>query len=458
MSRLLILPSGNTFTHVLECQAIGQQLELLGHDVFYGISKHYAGWAENENLRYSCISELWEKGPTDHPNVSWFIDHDYVATCVQDEIDLIDDVQPDYVLANFKYTSGISARATHTPLISMNILSMLPETQANFGYLPEATSAESIQQQKQLNFFDNFACAALQKVAKSVGLKPLGKMSDYLDGDWVLVPDSPFFQGRTISSLPEHYQPVNFLQLKKTPPWLQALQKWCPKTYPTDCSPLSVDDSLRQTVQQKIPNEKSVLLALGSICRSQEVLVHLISALESGPWKLYVSISGTNNLFLERLKRDFPNVVFASFFNIGQLVENGLDLYVCHGGLGSIYDGLQYAIPTLIIPQQPEQDHNGMLAEQLGGGFRLWPSSPFSGSIDSYKQKLFDTPSSTLRETVKRILDDQSIDRRLGIAKNEFLNEVLSFPDPVQVLQRIITGDTITMVSNSEISAMEKAL
>lgn len=450
MSRLLILPSGNTFTHVLECQSIGFELEALGHEVFYGISKHYAIWAEKQQLRYYIISELWERGPTDHPNISWFIDHDYVAKCIQEEISLIKYIEPDYVLANFKYTSGISARAVNTPLISMNILSMLSKTKSNFGYLSGDTSPESLQQQNQLNFFDKFACSALSNAAKRIGLKPLSNMSDYLDGDWVLIPDSPFFHRIKLSSLPKHYLPINFLHRKKMPPELQALQTWSDKTHWDNLGHAVLNGPQGHTLQQKNSQKKSLFLALGSICRSQELLVYLISALAGGSWKLYVSTSGTNTQFLDQLKREFPNVIFASFFDMRQLAKKKLDLYICHGGLGSIYDGLQYAIPTLIIPQQPEQDHNGMLAEQLGIGVRLWPSRPFSGKKDLYKQILFETPETKIRETVEWILDDQAFVHRLNKAKIELLSEVFSFPDPVDILQNIITRSTFDPFAHSD--------
>lgn len=451
MSRILILPSGNTFTHILEGKSIGCELEALGHEVLYGISKHYTTWAEKQKIRHYVLPDLWEKGPTDYPNVSWFIDHDYISKCVQAEIDLIKNLKPDYVLANFKYTSKISTGATDTRLIAMNILSMLPETQQNFGYLPEDSSPESRKQQSQLNFFYKFACFALNSVAIQFGLKPLENMSDYLDGDWVIIPDSPFFHRIKVSSLPRHYLPINFLQRKKSPPELQALLTWAEKKKSNNTGYAVADRHISLDFQKKQSKKKSVFLAFGSICRSEELLVYLISALGEGPWKLYVSTSGTNTQLLDKLKRSFPNVIFASFFDIRQLAQRGLDLYVCHGGLGSIYDGLQYTIPTLIIPQQPEQDHNGMLVEQLGIGARLWPSSPFSGKKDLYKEKILKTAKVTIKETVERILEDPTFVNNLNKAKNEMLKEVFSFKNPVDILQNIFKSDTVTACVNADI-------
>ena len=143
MPRLLLLPSVNTYTHLLECYSFGQQLSLLGHLVHYGISQNYCHWAEQHGLAYSLIPELWEQGPTDHPNVSWFIDHDYVTRCIYEEIKLMQRVNPHLVLADFKYTTGISARVAGIPLISLNIFSMLPRLGANFFYLDHDGLPES---------------------------------------------------------------------------------------------------------------------------------------------------------------------------------------------------------------------------------------------------------------------------------------------------------------------------
>ena len=452
MSRILILSSGNTFTHVLEGKSTGFELEALGHEVIHGISKHYTTWAEQHKIRHYIVPDLWERGPVDHPNVSWFIDHDYILRCVHEEIHLIQRLKPDYVLANFKYTSRISTGVTGTPLISMNILSMLPETKANFGYLQEDTSPESRQQQHQLNFFDTFACYALNSVAKCFALKPLAKMSDYLDGDWVLIPDSPWFNRKQHFCFPEHYTPINFLHREKTSPELQAVETWSKTTSRKSVEQIAAVEHRLDTIQQKKNTNETIFLALGSICRSQKVLVFLISALCCEQWKLYVSISGKNDRFLNQLKQDFPTVTFAEFYDIQQLAKGGLDLYVCQGGLGSIFTGLQYSIPTLIVPLQPEQDHNGMLVEQHGIGARLWPSCPFSGKEDFYIQRLLQTHKTKIRETVRRMVRDQSFDINIRKARRELLREVSSFPGPAEVIQKIINGHSLSAAANSDMS------
>jgi MGT family glycosyltransferase len=46
-------------------------------------------------------------------------------------------------------------------------------------------------------------------------------------------------------------------------------------------------------------------------------------------------------------------------------------LFISHGGLNSIHDGLTLGLPLLLIPQQEEQTFNAMRVVELGAGLML---------------------------------------------------------------------------------------
>jgi MGT family glycosyltransferase len=46
-------------------------------------------------------------------------------------------------------------------------------------------------------------------------------------------------------------------------------------------------------------------------------------------------------------------------------------LFVTHGGLNSVHDGLTLGLPLLLIPQQEEQTFNAMRVVELGAGLML---------------------------------------------------------------------------------------
>ena len=311
MACIVIFPSGNSFSHLRECELIGADLLQNCHNVHFGISRHYESWAKNRGLEYSVVPELWERGPTDHPNVSWFIDHEYLSACIRSEIDLIDKCSPDFILADFKYTAGISARACGVPLITKTIIAMLPETKANFGYLSHDVSPASLQQQKYLNFFDYFACVALNKAAQQFGLEPFHHMADFLDGDWVLIPDSPWFH--KVAEMPEHYLPINILHQSRCAPSRQAVNVWGKNNHGKNSIESCFVNQDIGTIEEEELGSKTVFLALGSVCRSRDVLIHLTSALGQGPWNLYVSMSGENVLLQDELKKKSPRARIAAF-------------------------------------------------------------------------------------------------------------------------------------------------
>ncbi len=66
-------------------------------------------------------------------------------------------------------------------------------------------------------------------------------------------------------------------------------------------------------------------------------------------------------------------------------------LFITHGGLNSIHDGLGYGVPLLLVPQQGEQTMNALRVVELGAGLRI------------HKKQV--TPE-RLRADAKRVLDD----------------------------------------------------
>lgn len=446
MARILILPSGNTFSHLRECELIGAELLQFGHDVHFGISKYYGNWAASRGFCATLLPEIWERGPTDHPNISWFIDHEYLSNCIRAEIELIRTYGPDYILADFKYTSGISARVTGTPLISKNILSMLPETKVNFGYLEADQSPASRLQKKYLQFFNHFASVALNQTSLQFGLTPRSSMADFLDGDWVLVPDFPWFHQK--KSLPVHYLPVNIMQQSRCIPNPQAVTLWGIKRSSKMNTMRHIALSNKGTWDGDAIRKKTLFLALGSVCRSQEVLLHLTAALAAEPFDLYVSMSGANVSFEKELQKINPQARIAPFWDFEQLAIKGLDLYICQGGLGSIFHGLEHAIPLLILPLQPEQDHNGMLVEKHGLGSRLGPSLVCTGREDLYIQAILETPRKKIVDLVHTLLVEASYKEACLRSKERLLAEVAHLPSAAQTI------DTLLNIKKNAVASM----
>jgi MGT family glycosyltransferase len=67
-------------------------------------------------------------------------------------------------------------------------------------------------------------------------------------------------------------------------------------------------------------------------------------------------------------------------------------LFITHGGLSSIHDGLYFGVPLLLYPQQGEQMFNTLRVVKLGAGLRLSDRNLTAGSLLSLSQRLMTEP------------------------------------------------------------------
>jgi MGT family glycosyltransferase len=71
------------------------------------------------------------------------------------------------------------------------------------------------------------------------------------------------------------------------------------------------------------------------------------------------------------------------------------DVFITHGGMNSVQEGLYYAVPEIVVPQQLEQLINGVQVAKLGAGILLGDKSPL-GQVKPFE----------LRTALETILHD----------------------------------------------------
>jgi len=72
-----------------------------------------------------------------------------------------------------------------------------------------------------------------------------------------------------------------------------------------------------------------------------------------------------------------------------------VDLFITHGGMNSVNEGLNYGVPLVVLPQQIEQAINGRQVARQGAGVVLADAPPY-GHLDA----------SVLRRSVDKVLAD----------------------------------------------------
>jgi MGT family glycosyltransferase len=68
-----------------------------------------------------------------------------------------------------------------------------------------------------------------------------------------------------------------------------------------------------------------------------------------------------------------------------------VDLFITHGGLNSVQEGLYYGVPLVVIPQQLEQALNALLVERKGAGIVLGGHSPYGHTTTQALRQAADT-------------------------------------------------------------------
>lgn len=86
------------------------------------------------------------------------------------------------------------------------------------------------------------------------------------------------------------------------------------------------------------------------------------------------------------------NITIKSWVPQNQVLR-AASLFVTHGGLNSLHDGLYCGLPLLVVPQQTEQTFNGQRVVDLGAGLMLRQSEVSPASLRDGAARLLNEPS-----------------------------------------------------------------
>lgn len=74
-----------------------------------------------------------------------------------------------------------------------------------------------------------------------------------------------------------------------------------------------------------------------------------------------------------------------------------VDVFITHGGMNSVHEGLYYGVPEIVVPHQMEQLMNGIRVKNVGAGILLGDKAPY-GRVTAKE----------LHEALDKILSDDS--------------------------------------------------
>ena len=128
-----------------------------------------------------------------------------------------------------------------------------------------------------------------------------------------------------------------------------------------------IDENFKFT---KDKNKKLIYISLGTIFNNQEkFFFKCIEAFkDSEEYQVIISIG--KFIDINEFKDVPKNISIFPYVPQTQLLTD-VDIFITHGGINSIQEGLSAGIPLIIIPQQYDQFDNAKLIEELEAGISL---------------------------------------------------------------------------------------
>ncbi|HRL12763.1 MAG TPA: glycosyltransferase [Aggregatilineales bacterium] len=142
-----------------------------------------------------------------------------------------------------------------------------------------------------------------------------------------------------------------------------------------------------------------VYISLGTVINDNQDFYRLcISALGGMPYDVLITTGG--RFSPEQFGTLPDNVSIRTWVPQGQVLKQA-SVFITHGGLNSIHEGLYCDLPLLVVPQQTEQTFNALRVVELGAGLMLKPDTLNAGNLrDAVTQLLADD---RYRSQAKRI-------------------------------------------------------
>ncbi len=261
------------------------------------------------------------------------------------QIEIIERYQPDVVLGDASMTLNMAAEYCGVPCVKLvngymskyyaqhRPLPRIHPLHSLFQYLPaRIQQAATWIGERAVMWWTHRAFARLRK---TYSLKRKYSFLDELEGQTTLICDLPELFPQ--KDLPSSVHPVGPLFYHKV-----------------DADPLQ-----RAEAQGLLsPTKKNILVSLGSTGDIE----HFQWLCDQRFSDFRVIVSGRN---AEQLKA--PHCVARSFINHNVLLAE-VDLMVCHGGNGTIYQALSYGVPVLACTNFFEQEYNMQRVTALGLG------------------------------------------------------------------------------------------
>lgn len=378
--KILLIPGNNSLSHVAKCAALEAQLTRRGHTVLIGITREYQGFLQRLALAHTIVPDIQESDGGALPSLAWFRSPDRLASCIQAEIALMKQFQPDRVVGVFRFTLKVSTAFLGIPYDAIACGCMMPDCTEILGFGPhEMDSRKAADQSLYLDNFYRFAAKRISIAMGRFGRDGVQDIRQLLAGDRTFLWDFPRFMPVPSIEGRMHVGPLSW-------------NRW-----PDVCAP---PESFAEN------NRPTALVSLGTRPAGRRVVEKAVRCLLACGFNVLMACGGHMNL-MDIMPRE-SRVRCWKFAPLERVLQR-VDLLVCHGGQMTIFEALRHRVPVLVIPSQPEQAHNGVCLERIECGRRLVPPIAFKGDKQTFADAFLQQPDAEVIETIHQVSSNKNV-------------------------------------------------
>lgn len=380
--KFLIIPSNNALSHIAKGIALRDSLIHADQEALITTGRSHAKFIESVPGEYAVLPDIQEIDGSPFPTPFWFKYPEKIVSCVQSEIDLIQKYKPDAVIGVFRYTAKISSLLTQTPYYSLICGCMLPENREVLGFLKGDPGYET--QRFYLDNFNQYSTVKMNRALKMLGVGPVDSIRELLKGIKTFLWDFPEFMPIPCSEDMIYTGPISW-------------DKW-----PYDDYDLNAF--------MNVPRPLAVV-SFGTGIEQRSVSRRISSILVDSGYKV-ITAGGRNDFSLPN--QESGQYGLALNFAPLQEILNHASLLISHGGQMTVFEALKKQVPVVVMPFQPEQDHNGLCLERISCGARLIRHTPFSGNSSVYVDALGGLTDKEILSTIEKVTGNKMIKENLS--------------------------------------------
>lgn len=376
MRILIISFTRSSLGHLMRSIAIAKEMRTRNHNVLFACSKETIDIPRSFDLKCAVVYEIEPKPPWEKINTmddliamtkKRLASNKYISQCLEDEIQLIKNFQPDVIIHDMRVTSGVVASIHNIPSIAIHNMELF--------HFPLPT-----------------VMPLVMKEMKKMGIDP--KHIEKIFGDVLVIPDFSYFA--PLTKIPEEIHMI----LKKSVReilFTGPLMVGAPSIYKNE-------HNLKST---SVP---LIYITLGGSQNNSNLFLSIIKNLPNSA--SYIISTGkqeiTNeiNKYLETFDGNSLKIQCKTYLKNSNEIMMSADLAVIHGGHGTLLEGLVCGTPLIVIPQNSEQRMNGLKSYELGCGKII--------EKNEVNKKLM--------HTIKNFLTDNNIRKKSKLLSKKLLN------------------------------------